>query len=315
MTTRSHGPVRHGVRALGGAIALGAAALAYARIEAELFTVRRYTLPVLPSGAQELKVLHISDLHMTPRQGRKTRWVRELAALEPDVVINTGDNMAHTHALPVVLDALDPLLDVPGVFVMGSNDYYGPRMKNPARYLLKDPEKRIIPQPEQLPAAELGQAMSERGWHDLTNTRSTHTINGTHIEWVGVDDPHINRDVYPVREQRAAGALRIGVTHAPYQRTLNAMHNDECSLIIAGHTHGGQLCIPGFGALVTNCDLDRGRARGVSGWPGPRPDEPGGEDSSWLHVCAGLGTSPYTPVRVACRPEAVLLTLVPADGT
>ncbi|GMA86526.1 hypothetical protein GCM10025868_17760 [Angustibacter aerolatus] len=75
--------------------------------------------------------------------------------------------------------------------------------------------------------------------------------------------------------------------------------------------------MPGYGALVTNCDLDRRRARGLSRWwPGagtvsPRAAAP--RDAAWLHVSAGLGTSPYTPVRFACRPEATLLTLRARD--
>ena len=104
--------------------------------------------------------------------------------------------------------------------------------------------------------------------------------------------------------------LHLGVTHAPYRRVLDQMHADDVDLAIAGHTHGGQLALPFWGALVTNCDLDTRRAKGLHGWPGPRPDQPGGAGSTWMHVSAGLGTSPYAPVRFACRPEATLLTLV-----
>jgi len=86
---------------------------------------------------------------------------------------------------------------------------------------------------------------------------------------------------------------------------------DGVDLVLAGHTHGGQLAVPFYGALITNCDLDTGRAKGLHGWPGPRPDEPGGDASTWLHVSAGLGTSPFAPVRFSVRPEATLLTLVP----
>ena len=100
------------------------------------------------------------------------------------------------------------------------------------------------------------------------------------------------------------------MTHAPYQRILERMSAEGVDLVLAGHTHGGQLCVPGFGALVTNCDLDRSRASGLSQWPG-RPGAPRAADPMHLHVSAGLGTSPYTPVRIACRPEAALLTLVP----
>ena len=69
--------------------------------------------------------------------------------------------------------------------------------------------------------------------------------------------------------------------------------------------------MPGVGALVTNCDLDRGRASGLSQWPG-RLGDPRAADHMYLHVSAGLGTSPFTPVRLACRPEATLLRLLPA---
>ena len=86
---------------------------------------------------------------------------------------------------------------------------------------------------------------------------------------------------------------------------------DGVGLALAGHTHGGQLCLPGVGALVTNCDLDRGRASGLSQWPG-RTGTSEATGDMYLHVSAGLGTSPYTPVRLACPPEATLLTLRPA---
>jgi len=99
------------------------------------------------------------------------------------------------------------------------------------------------------------------------------------------------------------------VVHAPYARALTQLAGDDADLMLAGHTHGGQVCVPGFGALVTNCDLDRGRVKGLSSWPGAIGDP----ESTWLHVSAGAGTSPYAPVRFACRPEATLLTLVAKD--
>ena len=101
--------------------------------------------------------------------------------------------------------------------------------------------------------------------------------------------------------------LAVAVAHAPYLRVLDRFTADGYALVLAGHTHGGQLRLPGYGALVTNCDLDPARARGLH-------RHSAGGRSAWLHVSAGLGTSPYAPVRFGCRPEATLLTLVPADG-
>ncbi len=82
-----------------------------------------------------MRLLHLSDLHLVPGQRKKQAWVSSLRVLRPDAVIVTGDFMSHVDAVPHVLDTLDPLFDVPGAFVLGSNDYYAPRPLNPARYL------------------------------------------------------------------------------------------------------------------------------------------------------------------------------------
>ena len=104
---------------------------------------------------------------------------------------------------------------------------------------------------------------------------------------------------------RDADEVAVAVTHAPYRRVIDAMAYDGHDLIMAGHTHGGQVCVPLYGALVTNCDLDTRRVKGLS-------QHSAGGHTSWMHVSAGLGTSPYAPVRFACPPEATLLTLTAA---
>ena len=312
-------------RGLGAAGAATLAGLGYATLEARAFTLRRFTVPVLPAGTPSLRVLHVSDLHLMPRQHRKASWLRGLARLEPDLVVSTGDNLAATDAVPAVLDAYGELLRRPGVFVLGSNDYWGPRPKNPARYLLPHhgSGRRVG---VRLPTQELVAGFRDAGWLDLTNRRGELETAGVRLRFVGVDDPHLRLDRYPAPVQAnpadpadptdpadpagragTAGpaALAIGVTHAPYRRVLDAMTAEGARLLLAGHTHGGQLRLPGVGALVTNCDLPRRQARGVSAWGSPDADAA----TAALHVCAGLGTSPYTPVRFACRPEASLLTL------
>ncbi|TWP51457.1 metallophosphoesterase [Lentzea tibetensis] len=290
-------------RALLATTAVGAATVAYAAgYERTRWTLRQATVPVLAPGARPIRVLHISDLHMMPGQKSKQRWVASLAELEPDLVVNTGDNLAHKQAVPAVLRALNPLLDKPGVFVFGSNDYYAPRLKNPVRYLLPSAKTKRV-HGITLPWRDLRAGMIERGWHDLTHVRRTIDVAGQSIFMAGLDDPHLKRDRYAdiagAPDPRAA--LRLGVTHSPEPRVLDPFAADGYDFVMAGHTHGGQLCIPFYGALVTNCELDRSRAKGVSRWG----------SHMWLHVSAGLGTSPYAPVRFACPPEASLLTLVP----
>ena len=305
---------RRAVQAGAALAGLGAAGLAYAAgIEVRWFALRRATVPVLPPGHQPLKVLHLSDLHLTPSQGRKRHWVRGLAALEPDLVVDTGDNLAHRRSVPGVLEAFGDLLDAPGVFVPGSNDYYSPMLRNPARYLFRDRGRRNTTSPP-LPYAELRAAFERRGWVDLTNRRTTLTVKGTTIAFAGVDDPHLGLDDLASVAGPAdpSADLRMGVTHAPYLRVLDQFAGSGYDAVLAGHTHGGQLCLPFAGALVTNCDLDTDRVSGLHRHPAAAA--PGTAGSAWLHVSAGLGTSPYAPVRFCCRPEATLLNLTPRDA-
>ncbi|MEU7674425.1 metallophosphoesterase [Micromonospora taraxaci] len=289
-------------RLAAGTATVGAATLAYASlIERNMFTLRRYDVPVLPADAEPLRVLHLSDLHMMPDQARKQRWVASLAALDPDLVVLTGDNMAHPGAVPGVLRALQPLLDFPGAFVFGSNDYTGPVLKNPFTYFLPD---REYTEGVELPYEELRQVFTGAGWVDLNNARTMLKAGGRQLDLVGVDDPHIERDDYPAVSGAVSSSadLSIAVTHSPEPRVLDQMAADGFGLLLAGHTHGGQVCVPGYGALVTNCGLPRSMARGLHRWPG---------SDSWLHVSAGLGTHPTAPVRFACPPEASILTLIP----
>jgi predicted MPP superfamily phosphohydrolase len=291
------------LRLTAGTAALGLGTLAYASlVERNLFTLRRCDVPVLASDAEPLRVLHLSDLHMTPGQLRKQRWVAGLATTDPDLVIVTGDNLAHVDGVPAVIRALTPLLDRPGAFVFGSNDYRGPVLKNPFGYLRRDDRPYV--QGALLPTEELRDALIGAGWADLNNARTTIKAGGRSIELVGVDDPHVGRDDYRAVAGRVdpSADLRIGLTHSPEPPILDAMAADGFNLLLAGHTHGGQVCVPLYGALTTNCALPRQMAKGLHRWPG---------SAAYLHVSAGIGTHPTAPVRFACPPEASVLTLIP----
>jgi uncharacterized protein len=288
--------------------ASGAAALGYAVvIERNWFALRRFEVPVLPPGRAPLRVLHISDAHLTPGRKRLMSWIRSLDDLDPHLVVNTGDSIAHRESIRPFLDSLGPLLDRPGVFVLGSNDLYAPVPKNPVRYIHRSSSHWYERKQPDLPWQKLRDGMAEAGWLDLNNQRGQLTVSGTSIALAGVHDSHIRRDRYDRVAGRAdpAADLRVGVLHSPEPRLLDQFTSDGYDLLLAGHTHGGQLCLPWYGTLVTNCGLDRQRARGLHRHPR------GGQ--AWLHVSAGLGTSPWAPARFACRPEASLLTLVARD--
>jgi predicted MPP superfamily phosphohydrolase len=242
---------------------------------------------------------------MTPKQKNKVSDLKELADLDPDLTIVTGDFLAHQDSVPIVIDALSGLLAKPGFFVFGSNDYYAPTLKNPISYLFSNSSGSR--HGGNLPWLKLQNELGKAGWLNLNQRKLITLINGITIEARGTDDAHLKRDNYEaVSGKRNPDAqLSIGVTHAPYVRLLDAMHKDNLDLIIAGHTHGGQVRLPlpnflgGSRALTTNCDLPTWRARGLS----KVADQP------WLHVSAGVGTSPFAPFRLASPPEATLLTL------
>ena len=295
------------------AAAAGAGLLGYATvIERNWFALRRYEVPVLPSGACPIRVLHISDAHLTPGRHRLLSFIRSLDVLQPDLVVNTGDSIAHPDAVLPFLEALGPLLDRPGVFVYGSNDLYSPKPRNPARYLWRDSTLHPSRTAPDLPWAELGASMEAAGWLDANNRRGRIKAGDLDIEVAGVHDSHIGRDRYDeiARQTDSSADLRLGVMHSPEPPVMDRFAADGYDLLLAGHTHGGQVCLPFAGSLVTNCGIEPERASGLHRHPahGGDPQRP------WLHVSAGLGTSPWAPFRLACRPEASLLTLVPRDG-
>ncbi|WP_044495203.1 metallophosphoesterase [Nesterenkonia massiliensis] len=301
-----------GLRAAAAAAAItavtGLGALTYAnQVGLKKFTLRRVSVPVagVPTS---LRILHISDIHYVPGQQEKFRWLQELAELQPDLVINTGDNLSHHRAVPEVLEALAPLREFPGAFVPGSNDYYAPKLKNPLRYLLGP--STLDPEAQVLPTDALFGGFESLGWANLSNAHAAVRINGLSLHLSGVDDPHIGRDEFTgwpeTADRSQTPDLRIAVAHAPVLRVLETFVDARADLVLAGHTHGGQVCLPGERAIVTNCDLPRRYAKGLHYRRGSH-----GENIA-VHVSAGIGTSAKAPIRLNCPPEATLLEITPA---
>lgn len=276
-------------------LAGGAACVAYGVfVERRWYRRTTYELPILPGGtSRPLSVLHVSDLHFLRGDRRKARFMDSLAGT--DVTVVTGDLLAEPAAVETAVAALRPLRGrIVSYFVLGSNDYYAPRPLNYAAYFVKRRRRR---------RAKLGRApeliaqLEADGWIHLSNRKSHFADDGVRAEVVGLDDPHIERHDLRVAPRADPEAIGLAVVHSPDPAPELAALG--YSLIVSGHTHGGQVRMPLIGALVTNSQIPRRLCMGMSRL-GP----------AYLHISPGLGTSKFAPFRFLCRPEATLIRLV-----
>lgn len=264
-------------------------------IERRAYRLVRRRLAILPAnGPESLNVLHLSDLHFVRGDERKKRFLGSLPAC--DVTVVTGDFLAEPEAVEIAVAAVGANRGrLASWFVLGSNDYFAPRFVNPFLYLFRrsgaGPRRAHRGRPRDLVAA-----LQADGWRDLTNVREEVDLEGLPVEVLGLDDAHIRRHDLRVAPRRAPGRFGFAVMHSPD----SAPEAVACGypLVVAGHTHGGQVRLPVIGALVTNSHLPR---RVVSGLL-----RVGG---GLVHVSPGLGTSKYAPFRFLCPPEATLLEL------
>lgn len=291
-------------RTAGALAAVGAACLAYGTlVERHWFRLREERLPgvLRQPGGGPMRVLFVSDTHLSPPEPKLVAFVEQLAEVPVDLVVAGGDLMGDFGAEDATVEMLAPLTrgGRPAVAILGSNDLYGPRPKSPHVYFVR-PEARQYGRRHDTDRLRAG--LRATGWTILENERATVETPQGRVEVAGLLDPHLRRirlaEPVRIRARDAGAVLRLGLVHAPYRRALDLLVGSGYDLVLCGHTHGGQVRLPPLGALVTNSDLPTSRARGTSRWAG-----------AYLHVSAGLGQSKFAPFRFACRPEASLLEL------
>jgi predicted MPP superfamily phosphohydrolase len=264
-------------------------------VERSWFRLVRYRLDILPAGfPRTLTMLHLSDLHFLRRDGRKARFLASIPV--PDVTVVTGDFLAEPAGIPAAVLAVAPVRGrLASWFVLGSNDYFEPRPLNYLAYFRRNRRRRWAKRGR---APELVARLEADGWQEVTNVRREVSLDGLGVELLGLDDAHIRRHDLRPAPRRDPERFGVAVMHSPDSAPEAAALGYD--LIVAGHTHGGQVRLPLVGALVTNCSMPR---RLVSGRI--RMGE------ATLHISPGLGTSKYAPFRFWCRPEATLLELRP----
>lgn len=277
-------------------LTLAGAALAcviYGVFEARLYRIRNYVVPVLSAGAKPIRILQVSDLHLRRSNRRLIAFLRNLPDVSYDLVLATGDLLGEADVMELCAELLNGLKADRRYFVFGSSDYYAPRLRSYTGYFFKIRR----PGAKKNPADLFAHALVNAGWTDLNN--ATDFEDGVQI--TGLDDPHLKRDDLRLLVRKPAAQLAVCVVHdpTPYLDALSAGFD----LVVAGHTHGGQVRLPLIGAVVTNSTLPVRYARGLHRIKG-----------GWLFVSPGLGTNKFAPFRFLCRPEASILNLVPGGG-
>jgi predicted MPP superfamily phosphohydrolase len=279
-------------------IVAGAGALCVAwgvLIERRWYRVVRHRLDILPAegaGPDTLTVLHLSDRHFVAKDPRKSAFLASLP--RADVTVVTGDFLAEPGAVETAVAAVRPNRGrIASWFVLGSNDYFVPKPLNYLKYFRAERKPRAARGGR---SRELIAQLEADGWEHVRNVRTELDLAGLPVELLGLDDAHINRQDSRAIPRTAPERFGFAVMHSPDSAPETAACGYE--LIVAGHTHGGQVCLPIVGALVTNSSMPRRLASGLIRM-----------GSSIMHLSPGLGTSKYAPFRFLCRPEVTLLEL------
>jgi uncharacterized protein len=279
----------------------GIAAGAYSVVEGRSYRLGRVEVPV-GDGSPPLRILHLSDTHLSGLTPDLHRWLGGLpeAVGEVDLIVATGDLIDDDAGIDMAVDALGRFEARLGrYYVLGSHDYFQSTIRGLMAGLSTLYAARRSPETSR-PAdtARLEGGLKESGWISLGNAVETvNTPNGT-VRLAGVDDPFLKRHETDHIRRGSSDAFAVAMVHCPDIVSECVLRGFD--LILAGHTHGGQVRVPGFGALVTNCTLPPGLARGLSR-----------VGSSYLHLSPGLGTSRFAPIRFFCPPEATVLEVKP----
>jgi predicted MPP superfamily phosphohydrolase len=282
----------------GGGVSAAAAAacVGWGVVEAHRYWIRTHRLAVLPPDAKPLRILQVSDLHLRMSSTRLAAFLSGLSEDTYDLVLATGDLLGEPAAVERCARLLGGLQGRLGrYYVLGSSDYYAPRFKNYLDYFFT---KRRRPPTKPNRTDDFLRMLKEQGYEDLTNRTVYVNLKGTPTQITGLDDPFLHREDRSLLRRSPDAAFAMCVVHdpAPYEDAAQAGFD----LVVAGHTHGGQIRFPFVGAVVTNSTVPRRLALGAS-WVG----------RTLLFVTPGLGTGKFAPYRFLCPPEASVLELVP----
>ena len=294
---------------IGAGAAVGAGAALYAWRESKWVELsERVVVEVadLPAGLDGLRILHISDTHFPQNGESLPRFLAAVRAQRYDIVFATGDYGDSDRGWPAALEAfrqIDPKL---GIYaVLGGHERYrgGGRLEG-ARQLLRElagERRQAVGDP-----APFVEQMRQAGVHVLENESIAVEVEGDVVRLIGVDDAWTGVDDLPAAMNGHPGGeppgFKILLSHSP-DAVLQPLAR-RIPLAFCGHTHGGQIRIPFYGAPVRHARaVDRAHAAGVVRI-----------GATQVCISRGFGTT-SVPLRLFCRPEVGVVELRRAAGS
>ncbi len=244
------------------------------------------------STCKKLTILHLSDLHLHAPDQRKAEFLSYITSLDYDLVVLTGDIFENEGGIKYAPSLLTKKPRLGAFAILGNHDYYAYTIFNRivGRLLkrFRNPSKRRDVTP-------LISALEDNGYTVLRNQFVRLPVQ--RISVIGVDYPCMDE---PALQQLVSKAdkddLLISLFHLP--KNLEHFVRANIRLVFGGHTHGGQVRIPGIGAIVTDSEMARHEASGLAR-----------RGNTLFHISRGLGQDPFpiTNFRIFCPPAATVL--------
>jgi len=262
--------------------------------ETKRIEINTHTVLLKKPLQQSLRILHLSDMHFAGPSQTLERFFDRLSGQEFDFIFLTGDIMDCVSGIPACVANLKKLKSKTGIHaVLGNHDYFD--------YTFLDAIIHNFPgqkQPRTLQKTDLlVDALLRNGIHLMRNENKRIHYGPDELWLYGLDDAttghaNIRKTLDPFNPRHTNFLL----TH-----TIDVfldLGNDEIDLSFSGHSHGGQICLPFLGPILTHTILGRKYAEGIKRMKG-----------AVCCVSRGIGAGRWIPFRLLCRPEAIILTV------
>ncbi len=267
------------------------------RFRLEQLRVRTGTIGGATSGKQSLKILHISDLHLSGNDEEKVQFIRKITDEDYDLIVLTGDVFEFLDGLKFGPSLLSRRPRLGAYAVFGNHDYYDYSIFNKTFGRLnrkyRHPARRNNIEPHRI-------SLEAGGFKVLIN--ESVLIAEENLFIVGIDYFGIKEnELQKLMDKAPVDALKLALFHVP--KYLDSFSKAGFHAAFGGHTHGGQIRVPGLGALITDSDLSRKNASGMVDVGGTK-----------IHVSRGLGADPRSNIRLFCPPAATAIELIHGPG-